>query len=63
MSLSLIIYEHPTPAETYPLLATRDPVIIATLRELILERLGDEQPTPPMRLVTPCQMNPHEAIP
>jgi hypothetical protein len=41
MPLSLIIYENLSPEETYPLLATQDPDIIAVVRRLLMARLGD----------------------
>ena len=44
MPLSLVIFNNPTPYEAHPLLATHDPIIIAVVRRLLLERLGaDDQ--------------------
>jgi len=41
MSLSLIIYEHPTSDETHALVATHDPQIIAAVRRMLMVRLGE----------------------
>lgn len=41
MAISLVIFEGPTPAKAKPILATRDPQIIAAVKRLILERLSD----------------------
>jgi hypothetical protein len=42
MPLSLIILDGPTPQTSHPVLATRDPSIIAVMRELLLKRLEDK---------------------
>jgi hypothetical protein len=42
MSLSLVIYDNPSPEEAYPLIATRDPEIITLVRRLLMARLGGE---------------------
>ena len=44
MALSLVIFENPSEEEAYPLLATRDPAIIAIVRRLLMDRLT-EKPT------------------
>jgi hypothetical protein len=44
MPLSLVIFENPSEEEAYPLLATRDPAIIAIVRRLLMDRLA-EKPT------------------
>ena len=44
MPLSLVILEGLTTATSQPILATRDPQIIAVVRQLLLDRLAD-QPT------------------
>jgi hypothetical protein len=42
MPLSLVIFDNPTPEEARALLATHDPTIIAAVRRLLLQRLGEE---------------------
>ena len=42
MSLSLVIFDNPTPDEALPLLATHDPTVIAVVRQALLARLGDQ---------------------
>lgn len=42
MTFSLVIFEHTNPTEAHPLLATRDPNIIALVKRMLVERLGDE---------------------
>jgi hypothetical protein len=42
MSLFLTIFEGTTPADARPVVAINDAQIIATVRCLLLERLGDE---------------------
>jgi hypothetical protein len=61
MGLSLVIFENPTADEAYPLLATHDPAIIATVRHLILQRLGGQQPGKvlPLQTVSPSQGRDH----
>lgn len=39
MPLFLTIFEGPTPLKARPILATRDPDIIATVRQLLMARL------------------------
>lgn len=39
MSLSLVIYEGSTPEESIPIVATKDPTIIAVVRQLLWSRL------------------------
>jgi hypothetical protein len=41
MSLSLVIFEGSTPEESIPILATKDPTIIAFVRQLLWSRLQD----------------------
>lgn len=41
MSLSLVIFEGSTPEQSIPLLATKDPTIIAFVRQLLWSRLQD----------------------
>lgn len=45
MAVSLVVFEGPTPSKARPVLATRDPYIIAALRRLLVERLTDEPVT------------------
>jgi hypothetical protein len=61
MGLSLVIFENPTAEEAYPLLATHDPAIIATVRQLILQRLGGTQPgkVVPLQAVRPSKGRDH----
>ena len=42
MSLFLTIFEGTTPADARPIVAISDADIVATVRSLLLERLGDE---------------------
>jgi hypothetical protein len=50
MPVYLTLYEGQTPAEAQPVVATSDPHIIAMVRRLLMERLGDTCPTPVMQL-------------
>ena len=50
MSLSLVVYEHPSPEEVHSILATRDPHIISIVKRLLLERMEDK---PAHELVPP----------
>jgi hypothetical protein len=51
MPLSLVIFEDTSPDDAHPLLATHDPVIIAAVRRMLMERLGDPRTAPVMQLV------------
>jgi hypothetical protein len=44
MSLSLVIFEDSTPEESIPVVATKDPNIIAVVRQLLWSRLRDRVP-------------------
>ena len=56
MPLSLIILEGPTPQTSHPVLATRDPSIIAVVRELLLKRLEDK----PTGTILPLSRSNHQ---
>jgi hypothetical protein len=57
MPLSLVIFDNPTPEEARALLATHDPAIIAAVRRLLMERLGDE-PGARVLALQPCPAQP-----
>jgi hypothetical protein len=42
MAIFLTVFEGDSPAHARPVLATADPTIIAVVRRLLMERLGDE---------------------
>jgi hypothetical protein len=42
MGLFLTIFEGDTPADAHPILAIRDPTILAAVRQLLLDRLADD---------------------
>jgi hypothetical protein len=57
MAFSLVIFENSSEDEPYPVVATRDPSIIAIVRRLLMDRLADERPKPLLHLQRP--QNPH----
>lgn len=54
MSLFLTIFEGVTPSDARPLIAINDPEIIATVRDMLVKRLGKERRPSPMAEQTVC---------
>ena len=53
MSLSLVIFDGSTPEESIPVVATKDPNIIAVVRQLLWSRLQDRAPIAQTEDATP----------
>ena len=63
MSLSLVIFEGSTPEESIPILATKDPTIIAFVRQLLWSRLQDYALKAQTHDATPPHRGSREEVP